>query len=87
MKGEKNMKNKIYTVTQAVSDALNSMPYDTKWHCYELFSKVRSNLISNNNPSRPYDGTIQRIMRSMRHAYGVVCLDRNKSIYMKKSDV
>ena len=79
------MKNKIYTVTQAVIDAIESLPWDKEWHCYDLFNISWNKLRLHGNPSKPYDGTIQRIMRSVRHSYNIVCLDRNKSVYMKKS--
>lgn len=77
---------KLYTVTQAVVDAIESLPWDVEWHCYDLFNKARANLIANNNPSKPYDGTLQRIMRRYRHVYHIECVNINKSIYVKKSD-
>ena len=80
------MKNdKIYTVTQAVIDAIESFPWDTPWHCYDLFNKSWNNLKLHGNPAKPYDGTIQRIMRKFRHVYCIVCIDRDKSVYIKKT--
>ena len=80
------MKEKVYTITQAVIDAIESLPWDKEWHCYDLFSLARRNLIAHENPAKPYDGTLQRAMRKYRHVYNIVCVNNNKSIYMKKSE-
>lgn len=77
---------KRYTVTQAVLDAIESFPWNVKFHCNEFFSKCRFNLLKNGSVAHPYDGTLQRIMRSYRHVYNIVCIDRAKSIYMKKDE-
>lgn len=77
---------KLYTVTQSVVDALESLPWDVEWHCYDLFNKSRQNLRLHNNPANPYDGTLQRIMRSFRHVYNIKCVNRDKSIYVKESE-
>ena len=77
---------KLYTVTQAVVDAIESLPWDVEWKCYDLFAKARFNLLVNGNQSKPYDGTLQRIMRRYRHVYHIKCVNINKSIYVKKSD-
>lgn len=78
--------NEGYSITKAVIDALNSLPWDVEWHCYDFFSMCRRNLIMHNNPSKPYDGTLQRTMRRYRHVYNIVCVNGNKSIYIKKSN-
>lgn len=77
------MKTKGYTIVQAVRDALDFIPWNTSFHCYYLFDLVRNNLRDNNNHSMPYDGTIQRVMRRLRHEYNLKCVNHNKSIYMK----
>ena len=74
-----------YTVTQATIDVIESFPWDVEWHCHELFTRTRHNLFEHNSPARPYDGTIQRIMRSFRHTYNIKCVNREKSIYVKVS--
>ena len=79
-------KAKIYTVRQAVFDTINSYEWNVLFKSTDFFRTCRSNLIKNNNPAVPFDGTLHREMRRIRKEFGIVCVDYKKSIYMKKDD-
>lgn len=72
-----------YTITQAVKDSLNQIPYGSDFHGYEFFERCRKNMVANGNHNRPYDASLLRIMRANASLYGVVLKDRCKSIYHK----
>ena len=75
------MKDFEYTITDAVRETLTAMPKNCDFHFYDFLNTCRRRLKANNPTKNPYDGTIQRIMRSFRKEFNLVCIDRNKSIY------
>lgn len=81
------MENKRYTITQGVIDVLESLPLDIKWHGYDFLKLCSIKLMEHNNYSKPYDATLFRIMRTFKDKYNIVCIDKVKSIYIKKSEV
>lgn len=80
------MKNKVYTIREAVYDTISSFNWDEPFKCVDFFTMCRWNLRKKGNPAHPFDGTLQREMRRIRNEFGIVCIDRARSIYMKKSD-
>lgn len=75
--------NKLYTITQAVYDTIKVIPWNKKFSSIDFFSSCRWNLKKNGNPARPFDGTLHRQMRRIRHEFNIKCVDCKRSIYMK----
>lgn len=75
--------NKLYTITQAVYDVINAIPYNREFKSTDFFANCRWALKKNGNPARPFDGTLHRQMRRIRHEFNIKCVDYKRSIYMK----
>lgn len=76
-------RNEDYSVSQAVLDALDSLKWNETFHCNEFFDMCRENLRRHGSHAKPYDGTLQRLMRKFRHTYNVKCVGHAESLYMK----
>ena len=74
-------KKPVYTMTDAVIETMNSIPKNTNFSFNDFLVQCRALMKVNGNFKQPFDGTIQRAMRKYRSHYGLVCVDRTKSIY------
>ena len=74
---------KRYTITQSVRDTLAELPHDIDFKGYDFLAKCRTKLRKNGSLAKPFDATLLREMRSLRHLYGITLVDRSKSIYHK----
>ncbi len=75
------MKKYEYTITDAVRETLTVFPKECDFHFYEFVAACRRRLKTHGTYLKPYDGSIQRIMRKFRKEFNLVCVDRCKSIY------
>lgn len=75
--------SKPYTIANAVTDALGSIPYGMAFQFRDFYRRVLSNLHINGNPSTPMDSTVSRIYRRFKKDFDVVLLDKRKSVWIR----
>ncbi len=79
------MKEEKSNVKQATLDELGGIPFNQPFSSQELRRRVIYRLLMNTGRlRRPYHDTVLRYVRGVRKKYNVVCLNRAKSLYMKK---
>lgn len=78
---------KVYTITQAVTDTFKSIPFETQFGADEFYNSVLYRLRSYGNPARPLQSSVSRIFRYHKHDYGVVLVNRTKSLWIRKREV
>lgn len=74
---------KKYTVSQSVRDTLTELPHNQDFKGYDFLAMCRFNLNQHGSKAKPFDATLLREMRSLRHLYKITLVDRSKSIYHK----
>lgn len=79
------MKEEKSNVKQATLEELVGIPFNQPFSSQELRRRVIYRLLKNSGIIRkPYHDTVLRYVRGVRSTYNVVCLNRAKSLYMKK---
>ncbi len=76
-----------YTITEAVYDCLKKQKINEPFKFIDFYRLCLGTLHLNGNPACPFDGSVQRIMRGFRQDFNLVCIDRNKSVYMRRKEV
>ena len=79
------MKEEKSNVKQATLEELVGIPFNQPFSSQELRRRVIHRLLMDTGRlRRPYHDTVLRYVRGVRSTYNVVCLNRAKSLYMKK---
>lgn len=75
-----------YTINNAVTDFLGSIPYDTVFSFRDFYKGVLSNLHINGNPACPMDSTVSRSFRAYKKDFDVVIVSARKSLWIRRKE-